>query len=149
MESPPPSLISTENALESWSVDVTLSTFPSPRLAVVFPRAGSNAASSLTPKTSAQGFLASLLSNGTSTEQPRMNGSSASVTVDILPNAEVSVVDQNLVPVSSTHTGVITKEQESEKQKIAVSKLSRALVISGDIGIWTEWASRWNGGSSG
>lgn len=77
-----------------------------------------------------------------------MDSSSVSVTVDILPNAEVSIVDQNLVPAISTNTDDETKEKDSEKQKDTVSKLSRALVIAGDIGIWTEWASRWNGGSS-
>ncbi|KAE9987102.1 hypothetical protein EG328_003884 [Venturia inaequalis] len=147
MENPSLSLVTTENTLESWSVDMTLFTLPSPRLAVVFPRAGSNSCSSITTNTSPQGFLASLLSNGTSTQEPKMNSSSVSVTVDILPNAEISIVDQNLVPATSANTDDAIKEQESDKQKTVVSKLSRALAISGDIGIWTEWASRWNGGN--
>ncbi|TLD24609.1 putative mediator complex subunit med1 protein [Venturia nashicola] len=148
METPSLSPASTENALENWSVDMTLSTFPSPRLAVVFPRAGSVPAPSSIIDTSAQGFLSRLLSNGASTEQSTMNSSSASVTFDILSNAEISIVDQNLVTDNSALTDDTAKEQESERQKIAISKLSRALVVSGNIDIWTEWASKWNGGSS-
>ncbi|QDS67927.1 hypothetical protein FKW77_008647 [Venturia effusa] len=148
LETSSPAFPTTEISLENWCVDMTLSTIPNPRLAVVFPRAGSHAGSSIAPNTSAKDLLASILSNGNSLEQSSANSSSVSITVDILPNVEVTIVDQNLVKVNSAHLDEAAKEKEDEKQKIAISKLSRALVISGDIGIWTEWASRWNGGSS-
>lgn len=125
---------------------MTLSTIPGPKLAVVFPRAKSYAPSTLTSDKSMQGLLSGLLSNSASHDTT--HSASASITIDILPNAEISILDQNLLPPSTTHADGVEKEQETEKQKNAISKFSRALVISGDIGIWTEWTSKWNSDTS-
>jgi hypothetical protein len=125
---------------------MTLSTVPGPKLTVLFPRAKPYAPSTLISDKSVQGLLSGLLSNKAGHET--VHSVSTSITIDILPNAEVSILDQNLLPRSAAHTDDEEKEQETEKQKNAFSKLSRALVISGDIGIWTEWASKWNGGNS-
>lgn len=127
---------------------MTLSTIPNPRLAIVFPRARPHAAAAFTPDPdiAAQSLLSSFLSNSTNSNKDTADSISASVTIDILPNAEVSILDQNLLSTRSAHTDDVAKEQEIEKQKNNISKLSRALVISGDVGIWTEWISKWNGG---
>ena len=95
-----------------------------------------------------QALLSGLLSNGGITGENPSNNASTSVTIDILPNAEISVLDQNLLPPSAAYTEGMENDQESEKQKNSLSKLSRALVVSGDIGVWTEWASKWNRGHS-
>jgi hypothetical protein len=146
LEGPSPSFKLEENHLEKWSVDMTLSTIPGPKLAVVFPRAKPHTPSTSTSNKSVQGLLSGLLSN--SAGHDTTHSASTSITIDILPNAEISILDQNLLPHSTTHADEVEREQETEKQKNAISKFSRALVISGDIGIWTEWTSKWNSGIS-
>jgi hypothetical protein len=118
---------------------MTLSTAQGPKLAVVFPHSRSDASFTLTSDKSVKGLLAGLLAG-------RNSANSVSVTIDILPNAEISIVEQNLVPVSSGQADITENEKENERQKNSILKLSRALAISGDIGIWTEWASKWDGG---
>jgi hypothetical protein len=127
---------------------MTLSTAQGPKLAIVFPRAKPHTPSALTSDKSVQDLLSGLLSNGAGAGQNTVDSASTSIIIDILPNAEVSVLDQNLFPPSAAHTEDMENDQIAEKQKNTLFKLSRALAISGDIGIWTEWASKWNGGSS-
>jgi hypothetical protein len=144
----PPSSLEQEDHLEEWSVDMTLSTAQGPKLAVVFPRAKPNAPSPSAPDQNGRDLLSRLLSNTEIASQDTVNSSSIAVTIEILPNAEISILDQNLVRPDIPVTQSTDNGQEAERQKNNLIKLSRALAISSDIGIWTEWASKWSAGLS-
>ena len=63
----------------------------------------------------------------------------ATVTVDILPNAEVAVVAQNLVP-DSADAIMEGENQDAETRRMRrVQRIAHALETAGDLGIWVEW----------
>jgi hypothetical protein len=123
---------------------MNLTTSQGPKLTVVFPRINTQAGSTSRPDPRPQNLLSNLLSNRAITNGSAENehiGASISVTLHILPNADVSVIDQNILPQVIPFAESTENEQQDNKEKI--SKLSRAIAISGDIGIWTEWVSKW------
>lgn len=133
----------------SLPVDVKLSA--STKLSIIFPRPSPLPSSPLVPdiprNSSSDLTLESLLTIGTS-DAP----STLAITVDILPNADVAIVDQNIVlqkdldltlPIESESTEAgensLGSHGQREEQINAVRKLRRALDVCGDIGIFVEW----------
>ncbi|KAI9663757.1 MAG: hypothetical protein M1821_007247 [Bathelium mastoideum] len=63
----------------------------------------------------------------------------AKVTVNILPNAEVSVTEQNLL-LEPPEASIDEASQDAEYRRLQqVQGIARALEASGDLGIWVEW----------
>ncbi|KAK3078935.1 hypothetical protein LTS18_006247 [Coniosporium uncinatum] len=147
-------------------VDVTLlSIDPPPKLTVSFPRAVDNAR-----KDSAQEFsLDELLSLENEEQTSGVQDSRIQIAVEILQNAEIQVMDQNvyLLAPSATHQMAALKvgdgedamdvEGGSEKKAEGegegaqmreterlqkVRRLGRALDVSGDLGVWVEWVRK-------
>ena len=102
---------------------------PAPRLTLHLPHPSS--IPSVPSTASPTDFLASLLSNTLGNNPP------LKVSVDVLPNAELVVSDQNIVDVPPP-TGLGLEVQEDER----VKRVGRALDICGDLGIWGEWLRR-------
>jgi hypothetical protein len=103
---------------------------PTPRLTLHLPHPSSSAFS-LPSKPSPTDFLASLLSNTLSNNPPLQ------VSVDVLPNAELVISDQNVIDVPPMD-GLGLEEGENEK----VKRVGRALDVCGDLGVWGEWLRR-------
>jgi hypothetical protein len=62
-----------------------------------------------------------------------------SVTLEVHPNAELVVGEQNVVE------GVTHEEHDLESQQQAadrVKRVARALEVSGDLGVWAQWVRR-------
>jgi hypothetical protein len=75
---------------------------------------------------------------------------SMSITVVILHNADISIVDQNIVPISepdldpsmaieTAETGASANGSDDSKTKSKVRTLEKALDVCGDIDLWVEW----------
>jgi hypothetical protein len=102
---------------------------PAPHLTIHLPHPSSTTSLPSTP--SATDFLASLLSNTLSNNPP------LKVSLDVLPNAELAIRDQNIVDVPPTmELGLEVHEDER------VKRVGRALDICGDLGVWGEWLRR-------
>jgi hypothetical protein len=116
-----------ENAVR---FDVSLTyTPPAPRLTFIVPHPCSQSASS----TSISDLLSNLLSDATpSTHAP------LSITLDIHPNADLVVHEQNIVE----GVGQEVDMEKAEEVHGKVKRLSKALDICGDLGVWGEWVRR-------
>jgi hypothetical protein len=116
-----------ENAVR---FDVSLTyTPPAPRLTFIVPHPSSQSASS----TSISDLLSNLLSDATpSTHAP------LSITLDIHPNADLVVHEQNIVE----GVGQEVDMEKAEEVHGKVKRLSKALDICGDLGVWGEWVRR-------
>jgi hypothetical protein len=123
--SPPLTPPTDERALQ---IDLNLAyTPPVPRLTFYIP----HPLSSSSPKsTNVTELLSNLLSEGDST--PPLN-----ITLDIHANAELVVSEQNVVHVTSE-----VDMDKAEQGELKVKRLSRALDVCGDLGVWGEWLRR-------
>jgi hypothetical protein len=141
---------------ESLPIDVTL--LGTTKLSAIFPRLDS-LTSEKSHRPSTLLTLDDLLANGTSDQEINADSgakavtqTSFSITVDVLSNADIVIVDQNAVPVSeqnphvpgTTETSEDANGSDSSKEKSKVHKLEKALDVCGDIGIWVEWIRKNN-----
>ncbi|KAF2403756.1 hypothetical protein EJ06DRAFT_546889 [Trichodelitschia bisporula] len=103
------------------AVDISLMCTPVPRVSLVFPHNKDG------EDTQADTNMASVdaLLAGLDLISP------ISVTMEILPNADITVADQNLY---QGDVSMITAEDKKHLEKI-----SKAFDIAGDLGIWVEW----------
>ena len=85
-------------------------------------------------------------------EMPDRNapGDNISAIVEILPNADINILDHSLIQPGealamldsgSDGNPNATQAQEEQRRKVA-ERLGRALDISNDLGIWTEWMAK-------
>jgi hypothetical protein len=135
-------------------VDVTL--LGSTKLSVIFSRL-SPVTPEKTPSSPAQLTLDDLLAQGvphqevlSDVQANRTSPASLSITVDILHNADISIVDQNIVPISeaeldpsiaieSTETDTDANGNDSSNAKRKIRTLEKALDVCGDLDLWVEW----------
>jgi len=77
-------------------------------------------------------------------------GDHISAIVEILPNADINILDHSLVQpgealamFDSENDGNpnATREKEEQRRKVG-ERLGRALDVSNDLGIWTEWMAK-------
>jgi hypothetical protein len=109
-------------------IDVTLTyTPPAPRLTLFIPHPQST--------TSGSTSLSSLLSNLLSTPASH---APLTITLQVHANGDLVVAEQNVMDVKDV--GVDMEKAEQVEQQ--VKRLSRALEICGDLGIWGEWLRR-------
>lgn len=87
---------------------------------------------------------------------PLLSGVVASITLAILPNADVTILGQNLVPqphTSSPHVtngvggegteeGLTQAGDEMEKYRKRIEALAKALMTCEDLNVWAEWIRR-------
>ncbi|KAF2196141.1 hypothetical protein GQ43DRAFT_337057, partial [Delitschia confertaspora ATCC 74209] len=142
----PPLTPLTPGQEEALQVDLTLTYAPpAPRLTVRLPHPLSSRPMSAPSADSVPELLDFLLgtTNTTAPSHPPI-----SIAVDVLPNAEVVVSEQNIVqlseaPESNAGEGEGAR-RKSEAQQLAeaskkVQKIGRVLDAAGDVGIWGEW----------
>lgn len=128
--SPPPTPSEKDEA--ALQVDVNLTyTPPAPRLTFFIP----HPASTPTPPSSS---ISSLLSNLLSNDPPSASHPPLNITLDIHTNGELVVSEQNVMDVKDV--GVDMEKAEQMEQR--VKRLSRALEVCGDLGVWGEWVRR-------
>ncbi|KAJ4295629.1 hypothetical protein N0V90_007642 [Kalmusia sp. IMI 367209] len=120
-------------------VDVALSyTPPTPRLTLHMPHPSSSAPTAL--PTTASDLLAHLLASNTlaASGQPRPP---LKLAVDVLPNAEIFLSEQNVVVAGDAGKDV-EMEGVSVGQAENVKRLGKALDVCGHLGVWAEWVRR-------
>jgi hypothetical protein len=111
-------------------VDVNLAyTPPSPRITLFTPHPSSISPSSAPP--SLTSLLSNLLSPSPSEDTPPPT---LSITLDIHPNAEIVVAEQNVVDAQSDGNGMLDDAVQAK-----VRRLGNALDIVGDLGVWSAW----------
>ncbi|OAL06393.1 hypothetical protein IQ06DRAFT_290339 [Phaeosphaeriaceae sp. SRC1lsM3a] len=130
---PTPSLDKDVNALQ---IDINLTyTPPAPRLTIYVPHPSSPSSSTATISS-----VSSLLSNLLA-ELPAPSHSALAITLDIHANGEIAVVEQNVLEQPAVKEGDVDMEG-AERMEGKVKRISRALEIAGDLGIWAEWVRR-------
>jgi hypothetical protein len=125
-------------------VDVNLSyTPPAPRLTVYIPRPESSRTeeekTSAAPESATPTGVADLLEGLMADGNHSGPHAPLSVTLEVHPNAELVVGEQNVVE------GVTHEEHDLESQQQAadrVKRVARALEVSGDLGVWAQWVRR-------
>lgn len=129
----PPSNAKDESALQ---IDVNLTyTPPAPRLTFYIPRPSSTQQQpDPTSISSVSALLSNLLS---SSKETTSSHSPLNITLDVHANGELVVSEQNFVHVPGE---VDMDKAEQGEQK--VKRLSRALDVCGDLGVWGEWLRR-------
>jgi hypothetical protein len=111
-------------------VDVNLAyTPPSPRLTLFTPHPSSLSQSSAPP--SLTSLLSNLLSPSSSEDTPPPT---LSITLDIHPNAEIVVAEQNVVDAQADADGMLDEAVQAK-----VRRLGSALDVVGDLGVWSAW----------
>ncbi|KAF3033294.1 hypothetical protein E8E11_001416 [Didymella keratinophila] len=146
---PTPPVTPDTNADAPLQVDVNLSYTPlAPRLTVHIPRPErspseeektSAAPESATPESATPAGVADLLEGLMADGNHSGPHAPLSVTLEVHPNAELVVCEQNVVE------SVALEDQDLESQQQAadrVKRVARALEVSGDLGVWAEWVRR-------
>lgn len=136
--SPPPTPDASSQNTAPIQLDFSLSYAPpAPRLRfdIPHPSSSSKALSSVNP--SAADLLSSLLSNSAS--KPPIN-----VTLDVHPNADVIISEQNIFNVASEKSKDGDVEMDGAAQGLdeRVKRIAKALDVCGDVGVWGEWVRR-------
>jgi hypothetical protein len=132
---PTPARETDDKALQ-FDVNLTY-TPPAPRLTFYIPHPSSSQPTQ-TPSSnmsSVSSLFANLLSetDSTSPSHPPL-----SITLDVHSNAELVINEQNIVDTEAGNVDMEKAEQVDGK----VKRLSRALDICGDLGVWAEWVRR-------
>lgn len=140
--SPPPT--PQKDAPPKVQLDVTLSSYapPSPRLRVDVPRPPTTPSHMPPLPSSPTDLLAALLTNSSSSRGPKQP---INVSVDVHPNAELMITEQNLVPSAGEDSkdGVVTMGGEEGQGGVdKVKRIARALDVCADLGVWGEWLRR-------
>jgi hypothetical protein len=71
-----------------------------------------------------------------------------SLTIDVLPNADLVLSEQNIVPLPKDEIAPQQgehdklRENEVEASRKRVERIGRALDVCGDLGVWAEWVLR-------
>lgn len=121
-------------------VDLCSMLEPKPRLAISFgglnharPSLLSNGSSA--KNESSQMSLDDFLADDDDDEdaQPPHQESSSTITFDISLNADIKVVESDLGTASGG---------DGARAAAAKEKMSKALDVSGDLGVWAEWIAR-------
>lgn len=140
---PTPPITPDTNANTTLQLDVNLSyTPPAPRLTVHIPHPESSRAgekTSVAPEAAATAEIADLLEGLMADESYGGPRAPLSITLDVHANAELVVSEQNVVDGGSLDEEDLEKQQQAADR---VKRIARALEISGDLGIWAEWARR-------
>ncbi|KAF2801031.1 hypothetical protein K505DRAFT_344743 [Melanomma pulvis-pyrius CBS 109.77] len=136
--SPPPTPDRNITQSRPLQLDTTLYySPPAPRITLHLPhpsaRSPSPAPSPASPSPS--DLLASLLA--TSLTAPPLKAS-----VDILPNAELVISDQNIVDVPPPTVKDLGLGMEIGGENEKVKRVGRALDVCADLGVWGEWLRR-------
>lgn len=121
-------------------VDFTLAySHPSPKLTIHLPHPTACALPSL--PTDASDLIAQLLSKNSLTPTSQ---ASLKLVVDIGQNAGIYVSEQNVIATDADEAGVggDSNMEDVEKERQAAKKVEKALDVSGDLGVWTEWLRR-------
>jgi len=149
-------------------LDINLSYTPPPRFTLLIPHPNTAAAANPTPPpphskdrpTDMSSLLSSLLSTPTT---PYM--APLSITLDVHPNAQLAVTDQNLIAMPTLSAAVAAVAEDGTvpsgkagdgsadahgdvdmdaavRVEARVKRLARALDICGDLGVWGEWLRR-------
>ncbi|KAF2243953.1 hypothetical protein BU26DRAFT_523499 [Trematosphaeria pertusa] len=138
--SPPLTPKETTPARPPLQLDLTLSyTAPSPRLTLQLPHPSSSTALPTDPAA----LLASLLATTTTTSSPITNRPALKVTLDVLPNADLYITEQNVVPphADQGRDADVDMDRAHEADEL-VKQLARALDVCADLGVWGEWLRR-------
>jgi hypothetical protein len=138
-----PPLTPEQKAKDSGSLqfDISLSYSPPvPRMRFDFPHPLSSTTSPSSGSDHSD-FLATLLSS-TSIHKPPIN-----VTLDIHPNAELVITQQNIVDVAGekddkSKDGNVDMDNVTGALDERVKRIAKALSVCGDLGIWAEWVRR-------
>lgn len=132
----PPATPAMEKDPNALQIDVNLTyTPPAPRLTIYIPHPASPS-----PSTNTISSVSSLLSNLLS-ETPAPSQPALAITLDIHANGEIGVVEQNVLEQPAMKEGEVDMEG-AERMEAKVKRVRRALEISGDLGVWSEWIRR-------
>lgn len=145
-------------------LDITLYPAPQatanafPRLRIDLPHPSSpilpNTNEDTSAETAAADLLASILGAAPSSAETKAPASQArppiSVTIDVHPNAELVVAEQNVIDMKMADSngkggGDVDMEKETEsmvEKTKQVERLVKALDVAADIGVWAEWVRR-------
>ncbi|KAI9806758.1 MAG: hypothetical protein M1825_006215 [Sarcosagium campestre] len=110
-------------------LSLTLATTPTPRLTLVFPVLSHVQSPSLNQDDAAAGATAGSTTTDAASTPSEAPSSLGTVGVEIGPNAEVVLVEQDVFSVTSESDGVGSD----------VQKITRALEVVEDVGVWCEW----------
>lgn len=141
----PPLTPKTSSADPPLQLDVALSyTPPSPRLTLHIPHPSSpQTATSYTLPNNPVDLLANLLAPATVATLPPLK-----LVLDILPNAETYISEQNIVPQldDATKTAAAgdadVDMEHAERVGEKVKRIGKALDVCGELGIWAEWVRK-------
>ena len=141
-----PDLVPKSNVKGGVQVDLTLAyAHPNPKLTVHLPHPA--ACSSPSIPTDASDLIAQLLSKNSLTHTSQ---ASLRIVIDIGQNAGIYVSEQNAVSTDTSKAGAgeDANMEVVEKERQAAKKVEKALDVSGDLGLWTEWLRRESGKGS-
>jgi hypothetical protein len=134
--SPPLTPAVSEKDGKALQLDINLTyTPPAPRLTFHIPHPSSLQSAPESNMSSVSSLLANLLSD---TDAASLSHPPLSITLDVHANAELVVNEQNIV---DTPAGDVDMDQ-AEQMEMKVKRLSRALDVCGDLGVWAEWVTR-------
>ncbi|KAH7093339.1 mediator of RNA polymerase II transcription subunit 1-domain-containing protein [Paraphoma chrysanthemicola] len=134
--SPPQTPQPSKHDANAVQIDINLSyTPPAPRITFYIPHP-----SSQTPSPSQQdNSIANLLSNLLSPDSASTSQTSLAITLDIHPNAEIAIQDQNIVPIPAAKEDGDVDMDAAERVDARVKRLGKGLEVVGDVGVWGEW----------
>ncbi|KAF2659904.1 hypothetical protein K491DRAFT_650213 [Lophiostoma macrostomum CBS 122681] len=148
------------SAQKPLQLDLTLSSAPPmPRLRLDMPYPSPPPPPSLpaptlpTTETAASDFLSSIFESSPAAPAPAKQ-SSINITVDINPNADIVVIEQNVISTAPLDRegkdGDADADVDMDKHDDSamidrnrkVNRIGRALDVAADIGVWAEWVRR-------
>ncbi|KAJ9667748.1 hypothetical protein H2201_002283 [Coniosporium apollinis] len=175
----------TANALALLAVDITLSAYPTPTLTFVLPPASPTTAIPNGAASPPNGSLGRARDTdppaGAKDEDDEAETDAdtdeyqppTTITLQILSNADVLVVEQNIIPALPAHpplslapvpgiaaivqqaggtadeATVESREEYEERKARLEQRMARALDVCGEVGVWVEWVSRVSGEGGG